>query len=211
VISGMFYIGLREEFDERQLTAGEGPDQSCRPTQRIGDRSERRHVFLRAQPALRSRRDGRRRSAEVDAHTNFTSSVISAHKTFDVARINQKKVAATSAAFRPFTTLNGPAWKKAVERAQIRGKKVIPHGARHTFATWLLNAGISERALMALGNWKTLSMMRNYAHLKGDHLADAVALLPTPELAGKGALKLVMAGSPGGKRPRRGTKNPAGG
>jgi integrase len=126
-----------------------------------------------------------------------------------VARINQRKVAAPSAAFRPLTTLNGSAWKKAVERAKIRGKKVIPHGARHTFATWLLNAGISEHALMALGNWKTLSMMRNYAHLKGDHLADAVALLPTLELAGKGALKLVKTASQGGKAASAGTKTPA--
>jgi integrase len=126
-----------------------------------------------------------------------------------VARINQKKAAAPSAGFRPLTTLNGPAWKKAVERAKIRGKKVIPHGARHTFATWLLNAGISEHALMALGNWKTLSMMRHYAHLKGDHLADKVALLPTLELAGKGALKLVKTGSQGGKAISAGTKIPA--
>lgn len=83
-----------------------------------------------------------------------------------VARINQKKTAAPSSGFRPLTTLNGPAWKMAVERAKIRGKKVIPHSARHTFATWLLNAGISEHALMALGNWKTLSMMRHYGRLK---------------------------------------------
>ena len=126
-----------------------------------------------------------------------------------VARINQKKAAAPSAGFRPLTTLNGPAWRKAVERAKIRGKKVIPHGARHTFATWLLNAGISEHALMALGNWKTLSMMRHYARFKGDHLAKAVALLPTLEPAGKGALKLVKPGSQGGKAASAGTKTPA--
>jgi integrase len=126
-----------------------------------------------------------------------------------VARINQKKAAAPSAGFRPLTTLNGGAWKKAVERARIPGKKVIPHGARHTFATWLLNAGISEHALMALGNWKTLSMMRHYAHLKSDHLADKVALLPTLALAGKGVLKLVKTGSQGGKAASAGTNTPA--
>jgi integrase len=122
-----------------------------------------------------------------------------------VARINQKKAAAPSAGFRPLTTMNGSAWRKAVERAKIRGKRVIPHGARHTFATWLLNAGIAPLALMELGNWKTLSMMRHYARFKGDHLAEAVALLPTLELAGKRALK----GLQGGKAASAGTKIPA--
>jgi hypothetical protein len=46
-----------------------------------------------------------------------------------MARINQKKAAAPGAAFRPLTTLNGGAGSKAVERAKILGKKVIPHGA----------------------------------------------------------------------------------
>jgi integrase len=106
-------------------------------------------------------------------------------------------------------SIMSPAASSSFERARIRGKKVIPHGARHTFATWLLNAGISEHALMALGNWKTLSMMRHYARFKGDHLAKAVALLPTLELEGKRALKLVKVGKQGGKAASAGTKTPA--
>lgn len=96
-----------------------------------------------------------------------------------VARINQKKTAAPSSGFRLLTTLKGPAWRKAVERAKIRGKKV------------------------------TLSMMRHYGRLQGDHLATAVALLPTLELDGKKALKLVKVGKQGGKAASAGTKTPA--
>jgi integrase len=121
-----------------------------------------------------------------------------------VVRINQKKTSAPMG-FRPLKTMNGDAWKKAVERAKIQGKRVIPHGARHTFATWLLNAGVSPLALMELGNWKTLSMMRHYARFTGDHLAEAVAILPSLKLAGKGALK----GLQGGKAAASGTKIPA--
>jgi integrase len=112
-----------------------------------------------------------------------------------VARVNQKASAAPIRTTRPLLSLGGTAFEKAVARANIQGKHVTPHVMRHTFATWLLNNGITEHALMALGNWKTLAMMRHYARLKGDHLAQAVALLPTFELEKKGAIRLVKSGN----------------
>jgi hypothetical protein len=38
---------------------------------------------------------------------------------------------------------------------------------------------------------------RHYARLKGDHLAQAVALLPSFELEKKGAIRLVKSGNQG--------------
>jgi integrase len=122
-----------------------------------------------------------------------------------VARINHRAESA-GASTRPLRGLGGKALKKAMIRAGLEGKNVVPHSMRHTFATWLLNLGVPEHLLMKLGNWQTLDMMRHYAYLQGDTLAAAAALMPTPKLEEKGALRLVGSSSVGAKVP---TKTPA--
>lgn len=112
-----------------------------------------------------------------------------------VARINRSRTqTAPSLTTRPLLNLDGHAFQKAVERAGLGHKHVTPHTTRHTFATWLINRGVSDRDLMELGNWRTLAMMRHYAYLKGDSLAPAAAKIPTLNLEKKGALRLVTSG-----------------
>jgi integrase len=119
-----------------------------------------------------------------------------------VARINHRAESA-GASTRPLRGLGGKALKKAMIRAGLEGKNVVPHTMRHTFATWLLNLGLPEHLLMKLGNWQTLDMMRHYAYLQGDTLAAAAALMPTPKLEEKGALRLVGSSSVGAKVPAK--------
>jgi integrase len=40
----------------------------------------------------------------------------------------------------------------------------MPHGCRHTWATWPYQANRNLTALQSLGGWKTLSMIMRYAH-----------------------------------------------
>ncbi len=44
------------------------------------------------------------------------------------------------------------------------------HDLRHTFATRLVQAGVDLYTIQALGRWKTLSMVKNYAHHNTDTL-----------------------------------------
>ena len=54
------------------------------------------------------------------------------------------------------------AWERVVNKAGIR--RITPHVLRHTFATLLLNNGVSPRTVMALGRWSDLSLLRRYTH-----------------------------------------------
>ena len=85
------------------------------------------------------------------------------------------------AVFRAYKTCYTDAFIKAVERAQIIGKHVTWHTLRHSWASWLIQAGATPRDLMELGNWKTEAMMRNYAHLASGNLAVAAGRIPLIE------------------------------
>jgi integrase len=52
--------------------------------------------------------------------------------------------------------------------------KVTPHVLRHTFASRLGLAGVSDGTIQALGRWKSSQMMQRYKHLTQSHLRDAV-------------------------------------
>lgn len=45
------------------------------------------------------------------------------------------------------------------------------HDLRHTWASWHVQAGTPLFALKELGGWKTLEMVKKYAHLAPEHLA----------------------------------------
>lgn len=70
--------------------------------------------------------------------------------------------------------------KKAFRNACVRAKieNFHPHDCRHTWATWHYMANRDLTALMALGGWKTITMVTRYAHVNVANLASSVNKLP---------------------------------
>ena len=55
--------------------------------------------------------------------------------------------------------------------------RVVFHTLRHTFASWLAQAGVDTHELMELTGHKTFSMLRRYAHLMPERTRAAAALV----------------------------------
>lgn len=69
---------------------------------------------------------------------------------------------------KPLKQISGEAWYQAMDRAGIpRGgrKNYTFHHTRHTWASFHTMNGTPKEALLALGGWKTSSMVEVYAHL----------------------------------------------
>ncbi|MBX9706817.1 MAG: site-specific integrase [Caulobacteraceae bacterium] len=64
------------------------------------------------------------------------------------------------------------AWNGMLRRAGITD--FSPHDCRHTWATWHYQANRDLTALMALGGWKSVSMVMRYAHVNTSHLAGSI-------------------------------------
>ena len=84
---------------------------------------------------------------------------------------------------------NTRAWRKALKEAGITAFRW--HDLRHTWASWLRQAGTPTWALQEMAGWKSESMVRRYAHLNTEHLAPFAARLtfghtPLEGGAGKG-------------------------
>jgi integrase len=75
----------------------------------------------------------------------------------------------------PFKAANTKAWKNALERAGIEDCRW--HDLRHSWASFLRQAGTPTYELQRLGGWKTAAMVERYAHLGPDHLAHAASRL----------------------------------
>lgn len=86
----------------------------------------------------------------------------------------------------PFDKICTRTWNRACQTANIDDFRW--HDLRHTWASWMVQAGVSLQALMELGGWHEYSMVLRYAHLAPSHLADSAALVPQP---GKPVLKVV--------------------
>ena len=69
----------------------------------------------------------------------------------------------------PVTRANNKAWRKALKRAGIEDFRW--HDLRHCFATNHVTNGTPLNTLQELGGWKSVEMVRRYAHLSSDHLA----------------------------------------
>lgn len=60
-------------------------------------------------------------------------------------------------------------WKAVLAEAKL--EDVRWHDLRHTWASWLRQAGVSIDRLKELGGWKSQKMVERYAHLNVSHLA----------------------------------------
>lgn len=69
------------------------------------------------------------------------------------------------------------AWKKALERAGLKG--VRWHDLRHTWASWHVQSGTPLHVLQELGGWSSAAMVQRYAHLSPEHLAEYATAIET--------------------------------
>jgi integrase len=65
-------------------------------------------------------------------------------------------------------------WRKACKKAGLEGLRF--HDLRHTWASWLMQAGAPAYAIQALGGWASPKMVERYAHLSPEHLKQYAAL-----------------------------------
>lgn len=73
---------------------------------------------------------------------------------------------------KPVMQPNNAAWSKALKRAGIEDFRW--HDLRHTWASWHVQAGTPLHVLQELGGWESAEMVRRYAHLSSEHLAEYV-------------------------------------
>ncbi|WGM00949.1 site-specific integrase [Arsenophonus nasoniae] len=62
------------------------------------------------------------------------------------------------------------AWKTGLKRSGIKDFRF--HDLRHTWASWLVQAGVPLSALQEMGGWESIEMVRRYAHLSPSHLTE---------------------------------------
>jgi len=74
---------------------------------------------------------------------------------------------------RPILQPNTKAWRKALVRAGIDDFRW--HDLRHTWASWHVQAGTPLHVPQESGGWETPAMVRRYAHLAPEHLAEHAA------------------------------------
>jgi integrase len=75
----------------------------------------------------------------------------------------------------PYVKASNRAWYAALRRSRLKDTGVVWHTLRHTWASWFVMNGGTLQELMALGGWKSYSMVLRYAHLAPEHLAAAAA------------------------------------
>ena len=76
---------------------------------------------------------------------------------------------------RPVKSISSRIWKNALAEAGITDFRW--HDLRHTWASWLVQAGVPLAALQEMGGWESISMVQRYAHLAPEHLHEHAALL----------------------------------
>ena len=71
---------------------------------------------------------------------------------------------------KPVLKANTKAWRHALIRAGIEDFRW--HDLRHTWASWHIQMGTPMNVLQELGGWSGQEMVRRYAHLSSEHLAE---------------------------------------
>lgn len=91
------------------------------------------------------------------------------------------KEGATRPEGRLFLRRNGQAWTDRLLRehfqAAVKSAGLPPcrfHDLRHTFATRLLERGVSMHAVQQLGRWSSVVMLQRYGHYDVEHLREAL-------------------------------------
>ncbi|AHK20267.1 integrase [Yersinia similis] len=62
------------------------------------------------------------------------------------------------------------AWRTGLKHSGITDFRF--HDLRHTWASWLVQAGVPLSALQEMGGWESIEMVRRYAHLAPNHLTE---------------------------------------
>jgi len=90
----------------------------------------------------------------------------------------------------PVKQPNNWAWRKALKRAGIKDFRW--HDLRHTWASWHVQAGTPQVVLQELGGWNTADMVRRYAHLSSEHLAEHADRMSTNQLRLSQQVKVIV-------------------
>lgn len=69
------------------------------------------------------------------------------------------------------------AWRASLKRAGIEDFRF--HDLRHTWASWLVQAGVPISVLQEMGGWESIEMVRRYAHLAPNHLTEHAKQIDT--------------------------------
>ena len=83
---------------------------------------------------------------------------------------------------KPVKKCNTKAWRNALVAAGIKDFRW--HDLRHTWASWLIQAGTPIHVLQELGGWSDIRMVQRYAHLAPEHLMDYANRLCEPQVVG---------------------------
>lgn len=70
---------------------------------------------------------------------------------------------------RPVSSNANTGWRAALRRAGIEDFRF--HDLRHTWASWLIMAGVPISVLQEMGGWQNINMVRRYAHFSSGHLS----------------------------------------
>jgi integrase len=76
---------------------------------------------------------------------------------------------------KPYYKASNRAWYSALRKSKLKSTGVVWHTLRHTWASWFVMNGGTLQELMALGGWKSYSMVLRYSHLAPEHLAQAAS------------------------------------
>lgn len=71
--------------------------------------------------------------------------------------------------------ISSKTWSNALKKAGIENFRW--HDLRHTWASWLVQAGTPLSVLQEMGGWESISMVQRYAHLAPEHLSRHAAVL----------------------------------
>ena len=77
---------------------------------------------------------------------------------------------------RPYRWIDHRTWQTVCQKAGLLGIRF--HDLRHTWASWLAQAGVDPQHLKTLGGWSTLAVVERYSHLNVEHLRAAADHIP---------------------------------
>lgn len=79
-----------------------------------------------------------------------------------------------------YTNWRRRVWVPAVQRAGLHAPLPTPHDARHSFGSWLAQAGVPAVEIQALMGHSSLRATSRYMHASGDRFARMVTALSVP-------------------------------